>query len=307
MPVSSTATGLHWQVSQATSLAFVKVIMSQDPSTNHQGVSIPIFFTRTCISNYSQIFMENGSGGLMSDLEFVHSQERQVLQQPDRHPGNLELNIQIENCGVGIEIKTGGTSQDNQNTPIFVRTTTDQPNSLGGSIIIDNAQLTNVPIAVGTSAGATTLAGSTGSMTIATWAQGNIYSGTSTTPTYARSNITPATKPASLLDSSGKILNLPRPQYEAYAPDQSSRQMVPRVMVQRTIPLRSKPYLTNIMDARLFSSMQDPAQYGYCWGDVEPDPGQGNQVQRRQQPSSCAQIRQHGGQGLFESNRYRRQ
>ena len=54
MPVASTATGLHWQVAQATSLSFVKVIMSQDPATQHQG-----------------IFMENGSGGVMSDLEFV--------------------------------------------------------------------------------------------------------------------------------------------------------------------------------------------------------------------------------------------
>ncbi|PVG03211.1 putative glucan 1,3-beta-glucosidase [Serendipita vermifera] len=234
MPVTSTATGLHWQVAQATSLAFVKVIMSQDASTNHQG-----------------IFMENGSGGVMTDLEFVGGRlgvfvgnqqftvrnakfsNNQIAIQAIWNWGWTWQNVQIENCGVGIDIKTGGTTQDNQtvgaellldftvkDTPIFVRTTTDQPNSLGGSILIDNAQLTNVPIAVGTEAGATTLAGSTGSTTIASWAQGNIYSGSLTTATYVRSNITPASKPASLLDSSGKVLGLPRPQYETYAPSQ---------------------------------------------------------------------------------------
>jgi len=36
MPVSSTATGLHWQVSQATSLINVRVEMSQVAGNNHQ-------------------------------------------------------------------------------------------------------------------------------------------------------------------------------------------------------------------------------------------------------------------------------
>lgn len=40
--------GLHWQVSQATSLYNIRVEMSTDPATNHQGM-----------------FMENGSGGFM--------------------------------------------------------------------------------------------------------------------------------------------------------------------------------------------------------------------------------------------------
>jgi glucan 1,3-beta-glucosidase len=37
MPVSATATGLHWQVSQATSLMNIVVEMSRDPESNHQG------------------------------------------------------------------------------------------------------------------------------------------------------------------------------------------------------------------------------------------------------------------------------
>jgi hypothetical protein len=37
MPASATATGLHWQVSQATSLFNVVVEMSTDNNTRHQG------------------------------------------------------------------------------------------------------------------------------------------------------------------------------------------------------------------------------------------------------------------------------
>ncbi|KAG8832104.1 hypothetical protein FRC17_002050 [Serendipita sp. 399] len=200
MPVASTATGLHWQVSQATSLAFVKVIMSQDPSTQHQG-----------------IFMENGSGGLMSDLEFVGGRlgvfvgnqqftvrnvkfsNNQIAIEAIWNWGWTWQNIEISNCGVGIKIKTGGTTLETQsvgsevlvdftvtNTPIFVQTTTSQPSSLAGSIYIDNARLSNVPIAVGVLNGATVLPGTTGTMTIAAWAQGNIYTGTQSTPQYVR-------------------------------------------------------------------------------------------------------------------------
>lgn len=53
MPATASATGLHWQVSQATSLTNVVVEMSDAADTAHQG-----------------IFMENGSGGFMGDLVF---------------------------------------------------------------------------------------------------------------------------------------------------------------------------------------------------------------------------------------------
>lgn len=55
MPVTSSATGLHWQVSQATSLMNIVVNMSTDPSTAHQG-----------------IFMENGSGGFMGGMKMLY-------------------------------------------------------------------------------------------------------------------------------------------------------------------------------------------------------------------------------------------
>jgi glucan 1,3-beta-glucosidase len=47
------ATGIHWQVSQSTSLVNIRVDMSTASGNNHQGM-----------------FMENGSGGFMGDLVF---------------------------------------------------------------------------------------------------------------------------------------------------------------------------------------------------------------------------------------------
>lgn len=52
-PANASSTGLHWQVSQATSLVNVVVNMSTDPESQHQG-----------------IYMENGSGGFMGDIVF---------------------------------------------------------------------------------------------------------------------------------------------------------------------------------------------------------------------------------------------
>ncbi len=53
MPAASTATGIHWQVSQSTSLMNIVVDMSTASGNSHQG-----------------IWMENGSGGYMGDLVF---------------------------------------------------------------------------------------------------------------------------------------------------------------------------------------------------------------------------------------------
>jgi hypothetical protein len=105
-----------------------------------------------------------------------------------------------------------------KDTPIFVQTTTKQPTSFAGSIYIDNAQLTNVPVAVGTADGTVVLAG--GTRTINSWAQGNIYNGASSQGQYVQSNVTPINKPASLLDQSGKFFGAGRPQYEEYSPSQ---------------------------------------------------------------------------------------
>ena len=114
---------------------------------------------------------------------------------------------------------------------VFIQTTTSQRKSLGGSIVLDNIKLTNVPIAVGEATGGIVLEG--GTTTIASWAQvsrpttrsscgqfttlqGNIYSGTSGDATYVQTNLEAPYKPDVLLEGD-KILSRSKPTYKEYA------------------------------------------------------------------------------------------
>lgn len=86
------------------------------------------------------------------------------------------------------------------------------------SLVLNNIQLTNVPIAVGVSDGATILAG--GTTTITSWGQGNGYAGTAGQVTWVQGNIVSADKPSVLLSSSGAIFGKGHPQYADYATSQ---------------------------------------------------------------------------------------
>lgn len=90
---------------------------------------------------------------------------------------------------------------------------------MAGSILIDNAKLSNVQTAVAEANGYVVLGG--GDRTIVQWAQGNIYSGEATHGRFMQGDLTPPPyKPRSLLDSGGMIVGRSRPQYEGYAVDQ---------------------------------------------------------------------------------------
>ncbi|EGO27229.1 glycoside hydrolase family 55 protein [Serpula lacrymans var. lacrymans S7.9] len=232
MPASATATGLHWQVSQCTSLMNIVVEMSTQSGNMHQG-----------------IFMENGSGGFMGDMVFnggrfgiwVGNQQftvRNIVVNNARTAvygmwnwGWTFQGITINNCRVGFDLATGGRSANNQtvgaeaiidavvtNTPIFVRCSTLSKNRLAGSLVLNNISLKNVPVAVGIVGGAIVLAG--GTMIISSWGQGNIYSGGNTNSTFVQGSIHSAYKDSSLLDSSGKIFGKTHPQYIDYSADQ---------------------------------------------------------------------------------------
>ncbi|KAK6542365.1 hypothetical protein TWF694_006323 [Orbilia ellipsospora] len=214
-------TALHWQVAQATSLYNLHFIMSTAPGNNQVG-----------------IFMENGSGGFISDLTFFGGQfgmrcGAQQFTVRDLHFTScitaIQMiwdwtwtwkNIYIYSCWVGIDVVGDGTSEDGQ--PISSITVLDSyfasvPIAIltGGQtgIQIDNTQIINCNIVVGKPGGPTILAG--GDRTIVSWVSGNFYdgsnaNGTSFTgvPTYIPS------KPASLLDSTGKFFVRSKPQYE---------------------------------------------------------------------------------------------
>ncbi|PAV23600.1 glycoside hydrolase family 55 [Pyrrhoderma noxium] len=232
MPVTSSATGLHWQVSQATSLMNIVVNMSTDPSTAHQG-----------------IFMENGSGGFMGDLVFNGGKFGIWVGNQQFTVRNITVNnaqsaifglwnwgwtfqgVTINNCQVGFDLATGGLDQSDQsvgaeaiidavvtNTPIFLRTSQPSNGHLAGSLVLNNIKLNNVPTAVGVSGGDVVLAG--GTTTIEHWVQGNVYTGTSATSKFVQANVTPPNKASSLLDSAGRIFGKTHPQYVNYAVDQ---------------------------------------------------------------------------------------
>jgi glucan 1,3-beta-glucosidase len=228
---SSQGTGIHWQVAQATSLVNIVVNMSPAANTAHQG-----------------IWMENGSGGFMGDLVFNGGKFGIWVGNQQFTVRNITVNnaqtgiyglwnwgwtfqgVTLNNCQVGFDLSTGGGSATQtvgaeaiidatvSNTPIFVRTSTASNGKLGGSLVLNNIQLTNVPTAVGVVGGAVVLGG--GTTTIASWGQGEVYTGTSGTGKFTQGNIPAANKPAALLDGTGRIFGKSHPQYAAYAVSQ---------------------------------------------------------------------------------------
>ena len=82
---------------------------------------------------------------------------------------------------------------------------------------MNNVKLTNVPTAVAVSNDSVLLPGTSSSettKTIAAWAQGNVYHGTKTSPTFIQADIAAPYKNPSLLTPEGKIVGRMHPQYE---------------------------------------------------------------------------------------------
>ena len=133
------------------------------------------------------------------------------------------MGLSINNCGVGIDMSNAGsqgqlvgsvTVIDSKfsNTPIGIATARNSasiPNT-GGSLALENVVFTNVPVAV-KGPTSTSLAGSTGTTTIAGWVQGNVYSPTG--PNKALSPVSSFVRPASLLNGKNYYTRS-KPQYE---------------------------------------------------------------------------------------------
>ncbi|KAK0474849.1 glycoside hydrolase family 55 protein [Armillaria novae-zelandiae] len=225
----SQGTGIHWQVGQATSLFNIKFVMSSAPNTAHQG-----------------IWMEDGSGGLISDLEFNGGKYGMWIGNQQFTVRNVVFNgvntavfaswnwgwtfqgVTINNCQVGFDITTGGVAANTQTveaeaiidatanqTEIFLRTSTVSNGTLDGSLVLQNIQLTNVPVAVGTGDGAVVLSGNDlGIQTIQSWAQGNVYTTSNPEGSFIQGNFDVHAIPETLLDRSGKVVGRVHPQYE---------------------------------------------------------------------------------------------
>ena len=229
----STGTGMHWQVAQATSLHNIIFNMIKGGADNKQ----------------QGIFMDNGSGGFMSNLTFNGGRYGAFFGNQQFTTRDLTFNdcqtaifmnwnwlwtfksLRINNCQVGIDMANGGPGsqlvgsvlvQDStfSNTPIGISTAyvIGSPAS-NGTLIVDNVDFTGSTKAIADTSGNPILAGGS---KVASWGQGHAYStGTGVSAQLPAGNqipiqgpLTAPKKPANLLSDGGKIFERNKPQYE---------------------------------------------------------------------------------------------
>jgi glucan 1,3-beta-glucosidase len=217
---------IHWPASQATTIHNVKIRMTQAANSVHAG-----------------IFVENGSGGHMADLEIEGGLYGMNIGNQQFTMRNIKISkavigisqiwnwgwlysgLTITDCTKAFSMSNGVAANklevgsvviidsDITNCPTFVDmawSRTGKPTG-AGQLILENIKLNNVPVAV-TNNGATVLQG--GSMTIQAWGQGNKYFPNG--PEKFQGPITPVARPGSLLDG-GKYYAKSKPQYENLA------------------------------------------------------------------------------------------
>jgi hypothetical protein len=216
--------GIHWQVAQATSLQNIVFNMAPKSATNKQ----------------QGIFMDNGSGGFMTDLVFNGGNMGAFLGNQQFTTRNMTFNgcntaiymnwnwlwafksLSINNCGVGIDMANDPSNQtvgsvlvqDSKftGTPVGINSSfsSDSIPTTGGSLILDNVDFTGSTTAVQEYTGSSILAG--GSV-VDSWVQGRTYAGS--TGSRTQGAVTAPSKPASLLNGNN-IFERSKPQYEQY-------------------------------------------------------------------------------------------
>ncbi|KAK3689920.1 pectate lyase superfamily protein-domain-containing protein [Podospora appendiculata] len=220
-------TGIHWQVAQATSLQNIDFVMPVSDSTG----------STTAVG----IFMENGSGGFLSDLTFFGGNIgfRAGTQQYTARGltftscltaismiwdwGFTWKDIYVFSTYVAIDCTSvGGTTSQGTGSisvldshfnyvpyPITLRSGGPYPN-----ILLDNLLVENSASVVLISGGATIFPGSSSPIHFTSWAMGNQYTSISGRGGPATGFVNPApVKPPSLLDGTGRIFTRSRPQY----------------------------------------------------------------------------------------------
>jgi len=224
---------IHWQVAQATSVTNVVVHMSTEPNNQHQG-----------------LWMENGSGGFMSDLVFNGGKNALWIGNQQFTTRNITINgaatgiymnwnwgwtfktLSINACQIGVDMTAGKPSAQGvssivlldghfTNTKTAILSNTDQNSqpAAAGTLLIDNIRFTNVQSIVATSSGHTVVPGSRNTITVASWGQGHYYNPSSNGAFYQGALPAPS-KPSALLGSNGYFFERPRPQYAGYSTSQ---------------------------------------------------------------------------------------
>lgn len=227
-PLSSGA-GIHWQVAQATSLQNIVFNMRTDGGvTNTENAQ-------------KGIFMDNGSGGFMSDLTFNGGGYGAFFGSQQFTTRNLTFNncntaiymnwnwawtlkdVTINNCNVGVDMANGASTQtvgsvlfiDSTITGTAVGVNTSYSTteaSTNGTLIINNVDMTS-GVSVAVKNGMTGATVVPGSQKVNNFMQGNSYSTGAGVAVQAtlQSN---GTVPSALLNSAGGVFTRSKPQYE---------------------------------------------------------------------------------------------
>ncbi len=221
---AKSAAGVHWQVSQATSLQNIRFEMATgDAGANQKG-----------------IFQDNGSGGFMSDLTFNGGGIGAFLGSQQYTVRNLTFNncgtaifqnwnwvftyksIFINNCKVGLDMANSPANQtvgsvlllDSKlvNTPIGINSSFTQNSvpTTGGTLVLDNVDFTGSKVAVQGSTGNVILAGGN---VVSSWTQGNAMAAGSKQGRVQGDVSGEPTKPQSLMGTNG-FFERSKPQYE---------------------------------------------------------------------------------------------
>ncbi|PYH99442.1 exo-beta-1,3-glucanase Exg0 [Aspergillus ellipticus CBS 707.79] len=191
MPESSGA-GIHWQVGQATSLQNIRFEMIKGGSGNKQ----------------QGIFMDNGSGGFMSDLTFNGGNYGAFFGNQQFTTRNMTFNdcntaiymnwnwawtfssVTINNCQVGLNMSASPSNQTVGSVLMLDSTFSSTPTGIvtafsddsiptgGGALVLDNVDFTGSTVAVASVDGTTILEG--GSL-VANYVQGTAYTPSSLT------------------------------------------------------------------------------------------------------------------------------
>ncbi|KAF8186858.1 pectate lyase superfamily protein-domain-containing protein [Mycena galopus ATCC 62051] len=209
MPPDAFGTGIHWQVGQDGSGGFMA-----DLSFNGGAFGMWISNQQFTIHN---VVITNADTAVYVLWNWVFTFK----------------NIQITGCRVGFGLTTGGLTEATQTagsivvldssisaTLAAVQTTTDQSTSLGGSIVLQNVDLSGSPVGVLDGASHNLLSGGG---TVNQFVLGNVYSGAETSGKYSTVAAPGVDLPSALLDaSSGNngVFFRTRPQYENYAPSE---------------------------------------------------------------------------------------
>lgn len=250
----SFATGIHWQVAQATSLQNIRIKMRpKDEDKNAQ----------------QGIFAENGSGGFFSDIFIEGGKIGATLGSQQFTSRNMQISnsgtaiqmvfdwvwlfqdLQITGCDVGLDMSSGGFSNQAVGSVIIVDSIISATQGIltpyapgysspqsGGSLMVENVDFTGSSQAIAAAGGTGARTILAGNQKISLFAQGNAWTtaaqslngqsfngttcsfGNDTSQRYTAQEVTiqrtlaPVERPAVLVDGNGRWFTRSKPQYE---------------------------------------------------------------------------------------------